>query len=174
MVSEPLTLYKLMVLQMLKHVRFPLTNSQIADFFLTKEYANYFTLQQALSELQESNLIRLETVRSCSRYQITKEGEETLSFFGSQLSDGIVQDIRQFLDENKAHMREEVSLITDYHKSDNRDYIVHCEAREGNAPLLSLDISVPAREQAEVMCLNWADHNQEIYAFIMNTLMREL
>ena len=70
-------------------------------------------------------------------------------------------------------MREEVSLISDYHKSDNRDYIVHCEAREGNAPLLSLDISVPAKEQAEAMCFNWADHNQEIYAFIMNTLMKE-
>ena len=97
MLSEPLTLYKLMVLQMLKHVRFPLTNSQISDFFLTKEYANYFTLQQALSELQESNLIRLETVRNCSRYRITKEGEETLSFFVSQLSDGLVRDILQFL-----------------------------------------------------------------------------
>ena len=48
MLSDPITLYKLMILYMLDHVNFPLTNSQLTDFFLDHEYTTYFTLQQAL------------------------------------------------------------------------------------------------------------------------------
>ena len=58
MLSDPITLYKLMILYMLDHVNFPLTNSQLTDFFLDHEYTTYFTLQQALNELKEAGLIR--------------------------------------------------------------------------------------------------------------------
>ena len=60
MLSDPMTLYKLMNLYMLKQVNFPLTNAQLSEFFLQHEYTNYFTLQQALNELQESGLVRAE------------------------------------------------------------------------------------------------------------------
>lgn len=53
MLSDPITLYKLMILYMLDHVNFPLTNSQLTDFFLDHEYTTYFTLQQALNELKK-------------------------------------------------------------------------------------------------------------------------
>ena len=62
MLSDPMTLYKLMNLYMLKHVNFPLTNSQLTDFFLAHEYATYFTLQQALNELSEAGLIPITTL----------------------------------------------------------------------------------------------------------------
>ena len=52
MIQEPETLYKLMILYMLNKVNFPLTNSQLTQFFLDKEYTTYFTLQQVLSELE--------------------------------------------------------------------------------------------------------------------------
>ena len=54
MLSDPITLYKLMILYMLDHVNFPLTNSQLTDFFLDHEYTTYFTLQQALNELEDA------------------------------------------------------------------------------------------------------------------------
>ena len=43
MIQEPETLYKLMILYMLNKVNFPLTNSQLTQFFLDKEYTTYFT-----------------------------------------------------------------------------------------------------------------------------------
>ena len=77
MLSDPITLYKLMILYMLDHVNFPLTNSQLTDFFLDHEYTTYFTLQQALNELKEAGLIRMESTHNSSRYEITKEGDDT-------------------------------------------------------------------------------------------------
>ena len=73
MLSEPMTLYKLMILYMLKQVNFPLTSAQLSNFFLEHEYTTYFTLNQALNELLEAKLLHVETNHNSSRYEITRE-----------------------------------------------------------------------------------------------------
>ena len=173
MLAEPMTLYKLMNLYMLHQVNFPLTNAQLSNFFLDREYTTYFTLQQALNELLDAGLLKKETMRNSSRYDITKEGEETLEFFGKNISPAIVSDMDEYLKQNRFRMRNEVGLISDFYKSTNQDYIVHCEVREGKAVLVNLDISVPDKEQAEIMCNHWKDRSQEIYAYVMKSLMSE-
>ena len=173
MLAEPMTLYKLMNLYMLHQVSFPLTNAQLSNFFLDREYTTYFTLQQALNELLDAGLVKKETMRNSSRYEITKEGEETLEFFGKNISPAIVSDMDEYLKQNRFRMRNEVGLISDFYKSTNQDYIVHCEVREGKAVLVNLDISVPDKEQAEIMCNHWKDRSQEIYAYVMKSLMSE-
>ena len=173
MLAEPMTLYKLMNLYMLHQVNSPLTNAQLSNFFLDREYTTYFTLQQALNELLDAGLVKKETMRNSSRYEITKEGEETLEFFGKNISPAIVSDMDEYLKQNRFRMRNEVGLISDFYKSTNQDYIVHCEVREGKAVLVNLDISVPDKEQAEIMCNHWKDRSQEIYAYVMKSLMSE-
>ena len=173
MLAEPMTLYKLMNLYMLHQVNFPLTNAQLSNFFLDREYTTYFTLQQALNELLDAGLVKKETMRNSSRYEITMEGEETLEFFGKNISPAIVSDMDEYLKQNRFRMRNEVGLISDFYKSTNQDYIVHCEVREGKAVLVNLDISVPDKEQAEIMCNHWKDRSQEIYAYVMKSLMSE-
>ncbi|MDD6213543.1 MAG: DUF4364 family protein [Clostridiales bacterium] len=171
MLSEPLTLYKLMILYMLKQVKFPLSNSQISEFFLEKEYTTYFTLQQAVNELLEAHLIKQETIRNSSRYEITREGEETLVFFGNAISEGIIEDIDRFLKENKIRLHNEVSVIADYYKSNNSDIMVQCEIREGKGTLIQISLSVPSEEHAEIICENWKSCNQQIYSYVMQELM---
>ena len=41
------TIYRVMILYMLNLVEYPLTNTQITNFVLEKEYTNYFTVQEA-------------------------------------------------------------------------------------------------------------------------------
>ena len=171
MLSEPKTLYKLMNLYMLKQVNFPLTNAQLTDFFLEHEYTTYFTLQQALNELLESGLIRMHSNHSTTHYEITREGEETLEFFGKNISPAIIDDMDQYLRENRFRIRNEAGVIADFYKSTNQDYIVHCEIREGKTVLLDVSLSVPDREQAEAMCSQWEKKNQDIYSYVMKTLM---
>ena len=172
MLSDPITLYKLMILYMLDHVNFPLTNSQLTDFFLDHEYTTYFTLQQALNELKEAGLIRMESTHNSSRYEITKEGDDTLSFFGNNISTAIIEDIDSYLKENKFRLRNEVGVISDFYKSTNQDYIVHCEVREGKSVLIGFDLSVPDKDQAETMASHWKERSQDIYAYVMKTLMK--
>jgi len=160
-----------MNLYMLKQVNFPLTNAQLTNFFTEHEYTTYFTLQQALNELEDAGLIHKEPSHNSTRYEITREGEETLNFFGKNISPAIVNDMDQYLKENKFRLREEVGTSADYYKATGQDYIVHCEVREGKTVLIRLDLALPDKEQAEAMCSNWKEKSQEIYSFAMKTLL---
>ncbi len=171
MLSEPKTLYKLMNLYMLKQVNFPLTNAQLTDFFLEHEYTTYFVIQQVLDELLEAGLIRMHSGHNSARYEITREGEETLEFFGSNISPAIIADIDQYLKENRFRIRNEAGIFSDYYKSTSQDFIVHMEIREGKNTLLDLSLSVPDREQAGSMCSQWEKKSSEIYSYLMKTLM---
>lgn len=173
MLSEPMTLYKLMNLYMLKQVNFPLSNAQLSNFFLEREYTTYFTLQQALTELREAGLIRIEALHNSTRYEITQEGEETLEFFCKNISPAITKDMDEYLKENRFRMRNEVGIISDYYKTTSQNYTVHCQVKEGKSILISLDVSVPDKEQAEIMCSHWEEQSQEIYSYIMKTLLSD-
>ena len=71
--AEPFTIYKLIVLYMAQHSREALTNSQISDFVLNRDYTDYFQLQKVLSELTETGLLKKRTVSNSSYYELTEE-----------------------------------------------------------------------------------------------------
>lgn len=169
--SEALTLYKLIILYMIEKVNFPLTNAQISGFILDKEYTTYFTLQQAISELLDSNLLRSETIRNSSRYYITEEGENTLNFFENRISDAIKADIDEYLETRKYELRNEVSTIADYYKNTNNEYEVRCQVRETHSNLIDLTLTVPDEEEAVAICNNWQKKSQQIYAYLIENLL---
>ena len=171
MLTDPITLYKLMILYLLKQVKFPLTNAQLTSFFTEHEYTTYFTLQQALNELEEAGLVHKEPSHSSTRYELTREGEEALNFFGKNISPAIVEDMNQYIKENKFRLRDEVGTSADYYKSTDQDYVAHCEVREGKSILIRLDLSLPDKEQAEQVCAKWKEKSQEIYSFAMRALL---
>lgn len=80
MSQDTLMLYKLMILYMLNKVDFPLTNSQISEFILDKGYTNYFTLQQALHDLSDTELIRTEHIHNNSYYSMNSPVKKRWNF----------------------------------------------------------------------------------------------
>ena len=171
MITEPLTLYKLMILYLLKSVNYPLTNKQLCGFFLDYEYTTYFTLQQVISELEEAHLITAHRTRNATRYDITREGAETLNFFVNDIASGAVEDMNRFLSEYRIRLRTEASNYTDYTETENGDFLVHAEVREDRDILYSVDLSVPDKDTAELMCSKWAEKSQKIYAYIVKQLL---
>ena len=73
MSEESLTLYKLMILFMLDNLDFPLTNSQLSEFFVNHGYTSYFHLQQAINELVESEFVRAETIPTTTLFPQEKK-----------------------------------------------------------------------------------------------------
>ena len=82
-----------------------------------------------------------------------------------------MQDVCILGGSSKYELRNEVGTIADYYKSTNQDYIVHCQVKEGKTTLIELNLSVPTKDEAAIMCNNWKDASQEIYAHIMKKLM---
>ena len=101
---------------------------------------------------------------------MTKDGAQTLSFFGNQISSAIKKEIDEYLKENDIELRNEVSVLSDYYKSTSGEYEAHLVAKDKDIHLIDLTISVPLEETAATICDNWQKKNQEIYQYLVGQL----
>lgn len=170
MTQDPLTLYKLILLYMLDRVEFKLTSAQISSFILEKEYTNYMTLQQVISDLLDAELIQAETLRNRTYYAITDEGQKTLSYFGNRIGNAIIEDIHAFLKEKNLELKNEASITANYDKSVTGGYDAELTAKEKNVELVKIKLNVPTEEMAETLCDSWHNKNQQIYKYLMQEL----
>lgn len=169
--KEVHALYKLIILYMLKKVEFPLTNSQISAFILEEQYTDYFTLQETLSDMVESKLLETQTIRNSTHYSVTDLGNETLEYFGHQISSGIQADVERYLKKNRIQLRNENAVIADYHKNTAGEFTVRLQVKEKEDFLIDLSLTVPLEQQAIILCDNWKKKNVEIYKYLMKELM---
>lgn len=170
MSQETMTLYKLIVLYMLDRVAFSLTKAQISDFVLEREYTSFMTLQQAIAELEDAELVSSSTSRNRTYLKITKEGKDTLSYFGGQISSSIRQDIDRYFQDNEMEMRNEVSIRADYYKATSGEYEAHLIAKEKDVTIVEITMSVPDEDTASSICANWHSKNQDIYQYLISQL----
>lgn len=169
--SETFTLYKLIILYMLDRVDFPMTNSQISEFILDKGYTTYFKLQQALSELTDSEFLKEETTHNRTLYHLTEYGAQSIQYFRNKISRSIQEDIKLFLKDKQYELKDESSVKADFYRNTFGEYSVRCQVLENQAPLIDLTLSVPTESEATAIVNNWNKKNQEIYAMLMSQLL---
>ena len=170
--AEPFTIYKLTILYMLDKAGFPLSNTQLSNFFLEHDYTDYFRVQEVIGNLVDADLILAESTHSNTQYTLTAAGKETLKFFSDKITEGITHDVINFFDANKMELRQETSVIADYYKTTNQNYAVRCQVRSDNNTVIDLTVSVKTKEQAEAICTNWRKQHEEVYMYLMDTLMK--
>ena len=168
--ETPFTLYKLIILYILNNSETELTNSQLSEFILDRDYTNYFHLQQAVSELVESRLIDKKVNANSSYYKITPEGARTLSSFESDISSDIKKDVKDFLQTRGYAIRNAIQTPTSYYLSAQGSYLVRCQILEKGVSLIDLNVAVPTLEAAKAVCQVWPLKYQKVY----DTLMEEL
>lgn len=170
MAQDPLTLYKLIVLYMLDRVNFPLTKAQVMDYILEKGYTNFLTLQQAISDLIDADMLKAKSIRNRTHLEITDEGKETLDFFQNRISAQIKEDIDKYFRENQFELKNEVSIISNYYKATSGEYEANLIIREKKINLINITMSVPTEELASSICDKWEGASQEIYADLVDKL----
>ncbi|MBO5197459.1 MAG: DUF4364 family protein [Lachnospiraceae bacterium] len=171
MQPESLMLNKLIILYILNNVNFPLTNSQLTDLILDKEYASYFNIQQSLADLVEDGYVRMDTVRSDSLYKITDSGKETLSFFSNTISPAIRAEIDEYLLEKELNLREEVSVPSEFFEGKKDEFVTRLRVIERGSSIFEINLAVPSREEAELICRNWKEASSELYELVLARLL---
>jgi hypothetical protein len=155
---------------MLDKVSFKLSYSQISGFILEKEYTNFLTLQQVISDLQDAELIKTDAMMNRTFFSITQEGQETLKYFGNRISDTIKQEIDNFLTEKHLELKNEASITANFYKSTSGEYEAELIAKEKEIELVNIKLSVPTKDMAESICDSWYNKNQQIYKYLMEEL----
>lgn len=168
---DQLALYnKILVLYLLNRVSFPLTQAQIYDFFLERNYVNFMNLQRAITELVDTGFVTAKSKHNRTYLTITAEGQETLAFFKNRIDTSLKKEIDEFLHINQFKLRNETSVLTDYGKVLSGDYEVHLTVKEKDVTVVEVTLSVPNEETAEAVCLNWKKKNQDIYQYLIGQL----
>lgn len=170
--AESFILYKLIILYLLSKASGPVPASYISDFVLGMDYTDYFTLQQSLSELEDTNLVLTEQTTNATLLSITKSGQDTLSHYAERVSESIRTDVANFLREHEMEIREDVTSVCEYHRTESGKFAVHCRLKEENEPLVDLTLSCRSKEQAEAICTQWKAKSFDVYALLMDELLQ--
>ena len=145
--ADPFTTYKLIVLYMAKHATQALTNSQISEFILDREYTDYFQLQKVLSELTETELLHKRTITNSSYYELTEESRG-------------------------CKVQERILTPADYYTTPQGGYAVRCQIIEkDSSTIMDLSMAAPNKEAAQEICRSWAAKSQDIYEMLMGELI---
>lgn len=170
--AEPNTLYKLIILDMLEKVDFPLSNSQITNFFLDADYTNYFNVQEIIQDLESAGLIFGTRTHSNTLYSINDFGRETLGYFKDKISEAVEQDILKYFEKNKFDLKKDNSIRANYYKTDNQKYAAHLQVYSNNQAVVDITLVVSSQAQANVVCTNWKNKNTDIYEYLMDNLIQ--
>ncbi len=161
---------KLSILYMIKTVKSFVTNTGLCDFFVTKSFIDYFTLQAHLDDLEKDGYIYSKKVDSKALYFISEKGEETLNVLISQVPETMLLDMDDYI-VNTLNSAKNYDTLTDISSNANDEFIVSLSAFERGENIINIKLNVPTKEIAIDMCNRWELKNVKIYELIYKTLL---
>ncbi len=170
MTPETLQLYKLIILYLLNQAGQSVPNAILSDFILENGYTDYFSIQQALSELTEDAMILADQTHEKSYYTIAEIGKETLRFFGNQLPSDTCRQIDEYLEQNRMAIVESASIKTNYTRIRHNEYLATGCIYERGSKLLEISLNVTSEKEALEVCRRFKENNEDIYAQILTSL----
>jgi len=163
---------KLLLLYLIDKMDIPLSNSQISDFALSKNYMNYFSLQECLSEMVNVKYLDSYKENNTTRYTITDNGIQILNYFEKRLSSDMRNKINRYILDNRKSIKKDYEITANYFKEINSDdFTVKCAIYENDDMLMEISLSVVSRDQAKLICNNWKSNINTIYGDILSKLI---
>jgi predicted transcriptional regulator len=163
---------KLIVLYILDKIEIPLTNTQITNIILENNIINYFSLQECIAELEESDLVRLEESQSKVTYHISEIGQKTVQIFQSKIAKSTKVLINEYITKNKDRIKKESEVFADFQKNSEHEYVVNLKVIENDIVLIDLKLNVVSSKQAKLICEKWRSSSGRIYGQIMDALIK--
>lgn len=162
---------KLILLYILGKAEIPLTRDQVNNIVLENNLLDYFTLQQCMTELEQSDLLKLVETSQNITLTLSENGVKALEVFSGRIYDGSKKIIDKYLSSNRTNLKKESQIIADFYKNNEKEYIVNLKVIENNMVLIDLKLSVVSSKQAKFICEKWKNSSEKIYGQIMNTLI---
>lgn len=169
--SEELAYHKLLILYVLQKTNMDLTNSQITQVILETEVMNYFSLQQFLSQLMDSNFLKIYEDSNKEYYTLTQKGIEALEYFLSRIPAQITKKIDEYIKLNKENLLADTQVKSSFVRQSDNEYIVNLRVIENQSNLIDLNLNVSSEKQAKLICDNWKKNASYMYAEVIDLLI---
>ncbi len=165
---------KLIILYLLKKMNISLSNNEICQFALEANIMDYFSAQQYLGELIDSEFIDAYTENGSTRYIITDEGSSALEFFQNRISEWMKSSANEYILANGKRIKSEYETSANYFPEINGEFLVKCSVCGiDGTKIMEVDVTVATKSQAQLICNNWKRNVDSIASTIFTLLSSE-
>lgn len=165
---------KLILLFLLQKIDLSLSNNEICQFALERNIMDYFNVQQYLSELTDADFVESFTDNGTTRYRITHEGTEALEFFQNRIPEWMVNAANEYIINNRQRIKNEYETSANYFPEINGEFLVKCAVCGiDGQQIMEVDVVVPTKHQAQIICNNWKKNVSFIYGTIFSALIKD-
>lgn len=169
--SEELAQSKLLLLYIIKESNHNFTKNQLTEFILEKNYMNFFSIQQYLSELLDSDFIELIDNDSEQEYRLLEKGNIALEYFIGKIPEKIKNDLEVEFHSQTVKQKKETQVLSEYYEREDGQYVVNLKLVENGDTLFSLYLNVASEKQAEMISDSWKDKTDYIYSETIKLLI---
>jgi hypothetical protein len=156
---------KLVILFTLNEYQKPLTNPELSKYIMDENSVDYFLLQHNIYELVKMEKMRVFKENGKDYYQITEVGSETVGFFVSKIPMVVRKRIKNAIDNRKKLDAPQTKVIADFMPEGN-EFLAGVKILEEGQEQFSLNILVPRREHARVVCEYFEKNIEDIFKSI--------
>lgn len=159
---------KLLLLYIFNKVQMPISNSHITQIVLENNLINYFSLQQFLSELIESEFIKDEKKDRQHILTITTKGKNALEFFMNRIPEKRKETIDNYIKKNIENIKNDVEITAEYEQYMNGKYMANLKLANEGEVLINLKLSLDSLNEARNLCSLWKQDPEKLYNKILD------
>ncbi|KYH35567.1 hypothetical protein CLTEP_05110 [Clostridium tepidiprofundi DSM 19306] len=165
---------KLLILYIIDKIKLPISNMQLTEIILENNLLNYFTLQEYIFELVNSNFIEPLEKDNKTRLYITNDGIKILNMFMNRISKNKIELINKYLDNHIEKIKKQITITADYTIENKNNFLVNLKACENDLTLIDLKLSVASNNQARALCKKWKSNSSKLYKEIIDLLIDDI
>lgn len=139
-----------------------ITSAELSDFILFRGYMDYFSMENYITELMESELILRLKLDDKIYYTLHPQGEEIVELFRSRIPHSIREDIRAYAQNSFLHrspLLESEAKI----EAEQGIYLVLCQILDYDQSVLQVRVSASTEEEANLIRNAWRQKGMSIY-----------
>ena len=167
---------KLLILYLINRMELSMSRAQITEFVMSKDFMNYFVLEETLADMTEQGLLETTSENAqdanTTRYTVTNNGLISLEYFENHIPRPMRTLINQYVEENRGKVKRDYEVTATYFPvAESDDFQVKCGVYEDHRVLLELAISVDTRDQAKQIQANWRNNASLLYQRVIEALI---
>lgn len=158
---------KVLVLYLTARVAAPIDFATLTDLCMCDEGVDYFMFAQAVSELVESEHLRLEQ----DAYTITDKGRKNGSVWEESLPFSVRQKCNRNLSQLNARLRQEAQIRAEVLPREGGGFTVRMILDDNQGNLMTLELYAPTQEQADRQAASFRSEPERIYRSVLSSLL---
>lgn len=161
--SSDMTRNKLIVLYFIDQVDGMLSEDQIVRGILNENWLDYFSICQALGDLQEGDLLGYIQKSTGTCLILTQEGEEVLRAFMPRLPESFREKIDFHAIQICQYILQETQYLSSYEWAGKDAFLVSLQILEYGEIIYNAKLCIRSRDDAQRMCDQWEERADDVY-----------